>query len=36
LQQPAKTQSVVHYYCRGNEAIAAFARLYSRLCCSTF
>jgi len=33
LQQPAKTQSVVHYYCREN---AAFARLDSILCCSAF
>jgi len=36
LQQPAKYQLVVIYYRRENAAIAAFARLFSRLCCSAF
>jgi len=36
LQQPTKDQLVVIYYSRGNAAIATFARLFSRLCCSVF
>jgi len=36
LRQPAKYQLVVIYYSRENTAIAAFARLFSRLYCSAF
>ena len=31
-----KTESVIHCYCRGSVAIAAFLRQSSRLCCSAF